>query len=51
MDTIFALNIFPFIVEGNMNPEKVADNEFHYFNGKLKVFTTTFSQYLELKVL
>jgi len=51
MDFIFALNIFPFINDGNMNNKTVAENEFHYFDGKLKVFTVTFSEYLEHKVL
>ncbi len=49
MDYIFALNIFPFIGSNNMNPKKVAENEFHYYEGKLKVFTLTFAQYLKLK--
>jgi len=49
MDYIFALNIFPFINSKNMNPTKVAENEFSYFNGKLKVYTLKFSDYLEFK--
>jgi hypothetical protein len=47
MDYIFALNIFPFINSDNMNQQKVAENEYQYFDGKLKVFTLKFSDYLK----
>lgn len=51
MDYTFALNIFPFIKSNNMNPKKIRDNEFIYFDGKVKVFTLKFSKYLEFKRL
>jgi len=51
MDYTFALNIFPFIKSKNMNPKKIRENEFVYFDGKVKVFTLKFSKYLEFKRL
>lgn len=49
MDFTFSENIFPFIASNKMNQKKVKDNEFEYFDGKIKVFTLTFKEYLKLK--
>lgn len=49
MDLTFSKNIFPFVESDKMNQTKIKDNEFEYYDGKIKVFTLTYKEYLNLK--
>ncbi len=47
MDYHFALKIFPFVNSNQMNPKKVSENHFSYFDNKFKIFTMGFSEFLK----
>ena len=49
MDYIFASSIFPFIESSEMKPNKIKDNEYDYFDNKIKVFTMNFSDFLSVQ--
>ena len=50
MDYHFAFSIFPFIESIEMEPKKISENQYSYFDNKFKVFTMCFSDYLKFKV-
>ena len=46
MDYFFGLNMFPFIESEEMKPCKISENQYSYFENKVKVFTMNFSDFL-----
>lgn len=46
MDYFFSLNMFPFIESEEMKPCKISENQYSYFENKVKVFTMNFSDFL-----
>jgi hypothetical protein len=47
MDFQFAIKFFPYRRTANMNPKKVAENLYSYFDGAFIVHTKTFDEFLE----
>lgn len=47
MNTQLALKIFPYVASKNTNQNQVADNKYSYFDGKIKVHTIKFAEYLK----
>jgi len=49
MDLHLSLNLFQYIESDFIFPKKIRENEFSYYNGRIKVYTLKFNEYLELK--
>ncbi|MBS9525249.1 SIR2 family protein [Litoribacter alkaliphilus] len=47
MDFQFAIKFFPYRQAGNLNPKKVAENLYSYFDGAFVVHTKTFEEFLD----
>lgn len=47
MDYEFALHLFPFKHQGNMEPKKVRDNVYNYFADTFAVYTIGLREFLE----
>ena len=46
MDFQFAIKFFTYKQEGNLNPKKVAENQYSYFDGAFVGHTKTFEKFL-----
>ncbi|MEH6407294.1 MAG: hypothetical protein V7767_08445 [Leeuwenhoekiella sp.] len=49
MDYHLSLSLFQYIEGDFLRPKKISENEFSYVNGRIKVYTLKFKEYLELK--
>ncbi len=49
MDLHLSLNLFQYIESDFIFPKKIRENEFSYYNERIKVYTLKFNEYLELK--
>ena len=47
MDFQFAIKFFTYRQTGNLNPTKVAENLYSYFDGAFVVHTKTFEEFLD----
>ena len=49
MDYEFALKIFPYFDSSQINPKKIAEDLYSYFDHKFRVYTLSFQEYLNTK--
>ena len=51
MDQMLNLTLFQFIENEFLQPKKVEDNKFSYYDGKVIVYTLKFNEYLKMKAI